>query len=206
MAVLCTYVENKVILEHTLFYRASECKQTKEKGRAAKTVCGPIFLPFYVIIISFFFFFLPKCKYNRINLSYHRLQFVKETQINTVSNIEQKVNTVWKVSNTAWVISGPYFPVFRLNTEIYSVNLRIQSEYRKIRTRKKSVFEHFSSSGNVLFTTYIVFRASNSEMWETAFLKIFEKFPKHLSLWNTKEGLLLYICRIRNYWQQNYLE
>ena len=31
--------------------------------------------------------------------------------------------------------SGPYFPVFSLNTEIYSVDLRIQTEYRKIRTR-----------------------------------------------------------------------
>ena len=32
--------------------------------------------------------------------------------------------------------SGSYFPVFRLNMEIHSVNLRIQSEYRKIRTCK----------------------------------------------------------------------
>ena len=43
-----------------------------------------------------------------------------------------------KCPNT--VFSGPYLPVFRLNTEIYSVNLPIQSEYRKIRTRKNSVF------------------------------------------------------------------
>ena len=42
------------------------------------------------------------------------------------------------------VFSGPYFPVFRLNTEIYCVNLCIQSEYGKIRTRKNSVFGHFS--------------------------------------------------------------
>ena len=41
---------------------------------------------------------------------------------------------------------GPYFPVFGLNTEIYSVNIRAQSEYRKIRIRKNSVFEHFSRS------------------------------------------------------------
>ena len=39
------------------------------------------------------------------------------------------------------VFTGPYFPAFELNTEIYSV---IQSEYRKIRTRKNSVFGHFS--------------------------------------------------------------
>ena len=38
------------------------------------------------------------------------------------------------------------FPVFGLNTEIYGVNLSIQSEYRKIRTRNNSVFGHFSCS------------------------------------------------------------
>ena len=43
--------------------------------------------------------------------------------------------------------SGLYFPVFGLNTEIYGENLRIQYKYRKIRTRKKSVFGHISHSG-----------------------------------------------------------
>ena len=38
--------------------------------------------------------------------------------------------------------SCPYFPVFGLNT----VNLHIQSEYRKIKTRKSSMFGHFSCS------------------------------------------------------------
>ena len=42
------------------------------------------------------------------------------------------------------VFSGPYFPVFGLNT--YSVNLRIQSEYRKIQARNHSVFGLFSRS------------------------------------------------------------
>ena len=32
--------------------------------------------------------------------------------------------------------SGPFFLAFGLNTERYSVSLRIQSEYEKIRTRK----------------------------------------------------------------------
>ena len=44
------------------------------------------------------------------------------------------------------VISALCFPVFKLNREIYSVNLRIQSEYRKIRTRNNSVFGHLSRS------------------------------------------------------------
>ena len=44
------------------------------------------------------------------------------------------------------VISGPYFSLFELNTEIYSVNFRVQSKYRKIRTRNNSVFGHFTRS------------------------------------------------------------
>ena len=55
-------------------------------------------------------------------------------------------NTAWKVSKYG-VISGPYLPLFGLNTEIYGVNLRIQFEYRKIRTRSNSVFGHFTRSG-----------------------------------------------------------
>ena len=36
------------------------------------------------------------------------------------------------------------------NTERYGASLRIQSEYRKIRTRNNSVFGHISRSENVL--------------------------------------------------------
>ena len=35
-----------------------------------------------------------------------------------------------------WNFSGPYFPVFGLNMEIYRVNHRIQFECGKIRSRK----------------------------------------------------------------------
>ena len=38
------------------------------------------------------------------------------------------------------------FSCVRTELLIYGVNLRIQSEYRKIRTRKTSVFGHFSRS------------------------------------------------------------
>ena len=41
------------------------------------------------------------------------------------------------------VFSGPYFPVVRLNMEIYSINFRIQAEYRKVRTRKNFVLDTF---------------------------------------------------------------
>ena len=58
------------------------------------------------------------------------------------------------------VFSGPYFPVYGLNTEtfclvhifLYSGWIRrcfFWSEYRKIRTRKNSVFRHFSRSERV---------------------------------------------------------
>ena len=56
---------------------------------------------------------------------------------------------MWKVSKYG-VISGPYFPVFGLNMKIYGVNLSIQSEYRKIRTRNNSIFGHFSCSDRYL--------------------------------------------------------
>ena len=52
-------------------------------------------------------------------------------------------DTVWKVSKYG-VFSGLYFSAFGLNTERYFLFLRIQSEYGKIRTRKYSVFGHFS--------------------------------------------------------------
>ena len=52
---------------------------------------------------------------------------------------------MWKVSKYG-VFSGPYFPVFGLNTKRCSVSLRIQSECAKIWTKKNFVFGHFSRS------------------------------------------------------------
>ena len=53
--------------------------------------------------------------------------------------------TAWKVSKYG-AFPGPHFPAFALNSERYSVSLCIQSECRKIRARKNSVFGHFSRS------------------------------------------------------------
>ena len=39
--------------------------------------------------------------------------------------------------------SGPYFPAFGLNTEKYSVSLRIQSEWEKMRTRRTAYTDTF---------------------------------------------------------------
>ena len=54
--------------------------------------------------------------------------------------------------------SGPYFPIFELNTDIYSLSLRIQYEYGKILTRKTSnsgtfhavIFNNKINSNNTL--------------------------------------------------------
>ena len=62
-------------------------------------------------------------------------------------------STIWKPSKYG-VFSGPYFPVFGLNMEIYGVNLRIQSEYGKIRSRKNSALGHFSRSEEDRFARF----------------------------------------------------
>ena len=58
--------------------------------------------------------------------------------------------TAWKASKYG-VFSGPYFPVCGLNTEIYGVYLRVQSEYRKIRTRKNQFLDTFRAVFVFLF-------------------------------------------------------
>ena len=49
--------------------------------------------------------------------------------------------------------SVSYFPAFGLNTEKYGVFLRTQSECWKIRTRRNSIFGHFSRSVYADFIT-----------------------------------------------------
>ena len=44
------------------------------------------------------------------------------------------------------VFSGPYFPAFGLDMERYGVSVHVQAKCGQIRTRKNSVFEHFSRS------------------------------------------------------------
>ena len=57
------------------------------------------------------------------------------------------------------VFSGPYIPAFGLNTERYSLSLRVQSECRKIRTRKNSVSGHFSRSFRELWNVESLWNA-----------------------------------------------
>ena len=60
----------------------------------------------------------------------------------TLNNLLQTITRVKSAQIQSF--SGPYFPTFSLNMERYEVSLRVQSESGKIRTRKNSVFGHFS--------------------------------------------------------------
>ena len=81
---------------------------------------------------------------------------VKYTAVYLVGDVKMRIVNLSYSGVTAWKVSkyevffGPYISVFGLNTEIYAVNLRIQSEYRKIRTRNNSVFGHFSRCAYLL--------------------------------------------------------
>ena len=79
----------------------------------------------------------------RFSALHLNLHLIRESFLRYKTNIYFSFYTAWKASKYG-IFSGPYFPVFGLNTEIYEVNLRIQSEYRKLRTRRNSVFGHFS--------------------------------------------------------------
>ena len=97
------------------------------------------------------------------------------------------------------VISDPYFPVFGLNTKIFSANLRIQSEYRKIRTRKNSVFGLFSRSESALLIG----------VWRSCFttdLKFNHVISKRFSIYTLKScgnphscySVSIYLLKVNN--------
>ena len=89
--------------------------------------------------------------------------------------------TAWEVSKYG-VFSGRHFPVFGLNTEIYTVNLRIQSEYRKRQTRKNSVFALF-------------------KQWMTDLSKPFECLPRELITAKLNAHWFNHGCNIEKDWQ-----
>ena len=70
-----------------------------------------------------------------------------------------KMVTAWKVSKYG-VFSDPYCPVF-------GVNLCIRSECRKTRTRKNSVFGHFSRSGHFFPYKHEIILLSKKQRWST---------------------------------------
>ena len=57
-----------------------------------------------------------------------------------IKKIKDGTKTVWKLS-----FFGLFLPLFGLNTVIYSINLRVQSKYRKMQTRKTPNADTFYS-------------------------------------------------------------
>ena len=117
------------------------------------------------------------------------------------------ISTAWKLYKYG-VFSGPYFTVFWLNTEIYRLNLRIQSKYGKIQTRKNSVFGHFSPSEfliAILRRSYwlVINILLTVILWSSCPLSIKENFQK-TDIWCRKSTsfpciiwmLLLYLQKL----------
>ena len=77
------------------------------------------------------------------------IQFIVQSKkklpqkVNFTSNIHEKFLVLNVVQIR--VFSGPYFPAFGLNPEIYGANLCIQSKYRKIWTRKTPYLNTFNA-------------------------------------------------------------
>ena len=74
----------------------------------------------------------------RTRVCAHILEISELTPSSLAPVITSKVKCVKNVQIRTF--SGPYFSVFELNMKIYSVNLRVQYRYGKIRTRKNSLF------------------------------------------------------------------
>ena len=88
---------------------------------------------------------------------------------------KQRIHTTWNVSKYG-VFSGPYFPLFWMNSENYSLNFRIQSKYRKIWTRKNAVFGHFSRSVGHICWRNASWKISSFLKWEFLCKKTAHKF------------------------------
>ena len=80
------------------------------------------------------------------------------------------LTTAWKVSKYR-AFYGPYFPVFELNMEIYYVNLRIQSKYRKIRAKKTPYLDTFHAV-NVQLRSFLISPTTQRRHTEKKNIKI----------------------------------
>ena len=63
--------------------------------------------------------------------------------------------------------SGPYFRAFELNTEIYSVNLRIQSACGEKRTKKTPITDIFQAGKDSNTKTNLKYK--NKIRWKTKY-------------------------------------
>ena len=68
-----------------------------------------------------------------------------------------------------WSFSGPFFNVFELNTEIYEVNLRINSKYRPEKTLYLDTFlqqYNYARMYSVYLTEMFELKRKEPETWQ----------------------------------------
>ena len=94
-----------------------------------------------------------------------------ENEKSFLDEINHIFHSFWKA--TAWkeskygVFSGPYFSIFRLNTEIYGVNLHIQFKHGKILTRKNPILETFCIVE--IFDSFLIHERISLNPWPSNF-------------------------------------
>ena len=120
------------LYEKVLFLVSTICELLHFRTIKGLTACTTVSLTYFISLVSFY---SPKKHHKTIGV-----------QIFSEALGRDKWHEHCVKSVQIWSFCGPYFPVFGLNAEIYSVNLHIQSKYRKIRARKNSVFGYFSRS------------------------------------------------------------
>ena len=72
-------------------------------------------------------------------------QLWNQSLLNKLCLLKQYTSLLRQKCSNLKIFSSPYFPVFGLNTEVYLVNLSIQSEYEKRKTRKTSNSSTFNA-------------------------------------------------------------
>ena len=92
--------------------------------------------------------------------------------------------------------SGPYFPIFGLDTKIYRVNVCIQSKYGKIRIRKNSVFGHFSRCEKRNIQQCLLKAQTSSKLFVKTFLQIFLSFSFDLRDLIYENKIYVIACKI----------
>ena len=104
-----------------------------------------------------------------------------------------------------WSFSGPHFPAFELNTEIYKVNLRMHSECRKTWTRKSPYTVIFTQGLSQLtkkivrfslFHVSVVFLYSLKTTENQRYLDVFRRNRKRTLFWNGLKVLIF--CQVIN--------
>ena len=113
--------------------------------------------------------------------------------------------------------SGQYFPVFGLHTERYSVSVRIQSQCRKIQTRKTPNTDTFNAVTSLMQDLEAAARRVSKNRCSWKFCKILRKRNllesplwlaglNSITLWKRASGTDVFLCILRKNLRRSLLE